>query len=71
MITFNINKEEVAKSTIFKEECSLLKQLSGIINRSEGWSDLAKEKVTNALRCGIGSMLYVGYLAETQEDDGK
>lgn len=69
MITFN--KEEVAKSTTFKDECDLLKQLSYIIDRSEGWSDLAKEKVTYALECAIGCMLYVGYLIETQEDDGK
>lgn len=69
MIMFN--KEEVSKSTTFKDECELLKQLSDMINRDESWSDLAKEKVTNALNCAIGSMLYVGYLIETQEDDGK
>lgn len=69
MIMFN--KEEVAKSTTFKEECDILKQLSDMIKRDESWSDLAKEKVTNALNRAIGSMLYVGYLIETQEDDGK
>ncbi len=66
-----VKKEEEAKSTMFKEECHILRELSDIINRSESWSDLAKEKVTNALKCAIDSMLYVGYLAETQEDDGK
>ena len=64
MIMFN--KEELAKSTTFKDECNILRLLSDIIKRDESWSDLAKEKVTNALKCAIGTMLYVGYLNETQ-----